>query len=55
MGKKPQNPEIMRQRLEYEFKKKVEGEILIEQLNCVNQHIEFTSWMNRVIKGLAET
>ena len=35
-----------------EFKKKVEGEILVEQLNCVNQHIEFTSWMNRVTKGL---
>ena len=44
MGKKPQNPEIMRQRLEYEFKKKVEDiKNITEERDFIVAKVAFAS------------
>lgn len=44
MGKKPQNPEIMRQRLEYEFKKKVEDiKNITEERDFIIAKVAFTA------------
>ena len=47
MGKKPQNPEIMRQRLEYEFKKKVENiKTMTEEKDFNTARIAFLAVIN---------
>ena len=44
MGKKPQNPEVMRQRLEYEFKKKVDNiKTMIEERDFIVAKVAFAS------------